>query len=666
MIKKVRDLCASFPRTKKTPSGLDMVAEAVFSQDDSSSFVQSREPPERLYGIDIDRGQVTAPNPCFPGFSEYGPNERYLINKVFWGKSPLLYLVGGIGAGKTRFLHFLVREVWPTMKHDGDWPSRNCPWIVYIDFNDEIAPLLSDAKSDVSNDVLVKILCMRVRAKLADIITSVDEEVCEVWEHLLGARRSSAPNIVNNAVEYIALQVRDQDAGTSALQKDLDEVLRRRRAIRDRLLSRPDLEPAYVAALLRYVREKHFRGHERCFLLIVDNVDIAPELVQHSIRSVLQPFVLKAQVKTIVAARQTTFYQQFDESISVPAESAPYCGASPLHVVSARLAAVRARPQGFCEGVAANVIPRVVTAVESLSILLSQGLLKEFFQDICGRSVRHGLLLAQRLLDNSVFDVAGEGRLELTGSDVQRALLCGREGTFIWSRESYLENVFEVNEFPAGSYLVKLRILRMADTKAEGERLGRMTDVLQAFGYSLDLLCTALNELMLKTKRLLWNDCVQEFSTAKDLLTHRRSAVSISSRGQGYCRQLFRMIGYIQEVMLDTSGESERLGTNWDYSERDHRLSLVQKFIRLLFDEDCREVAIFHSTLGATEYARVSPGCQLLSEEILRGVKGDVERILGNEESQFAIDHKKVYEDLLIRAENYAAELARAAKILRQ
>jgi hypothetical protein len=368
---------------------------------------------------------------------------------------------------------------------------------------------------------------------------------------------------------------------------------------------------------------------------------------------------LKAGLKTIVAARQTTFYQQYDETVSFPADRAAYCGASPLDVVNVRLGAFLKNPGPFCGPMDPSTLPRIVPVGKAIERLLGHKSFKEFLADLCGLSVRHGLLLAQRLLNNSVFDPLGQDKLELTISDLKRAVLCGTDATFEWSRASCLENVFQVHESARSSYLIKLRLLTLARARDGGERLGTLIDTLQGFGYDLRLVCDALNELMLKTKRLLWNDTVEEFRGPEDLLVHRRSLTSVSTRGLGYVRRTFTRVEYIQEVMLDTRVEADRVGRGWRYSERDERLALLQAFVRLIFEEDLREVNTFLDKRGAAEYVRSFGGGWLPSADMLRGLKGDIGRILSGEQSQFAVDHMKGYEDLLIRAENFEAKLER-------
>jgi len=69
----------------------------------------------------------------FPG--NYGPNERYLINKILFSPYNLICVVGGIGVGKTTFSYYFMDVVMKKLRHELP-PSSHCPCPIYFNFVD--------------------------------------------------------------------------------------------------------------------------------------------------------------------------------------------------------------------------------------------------------------------------------------------------------------------------------------------------------------------------------------------------------------------------------------------------------------------------------------------------------------------------------------------------
>lgn len=651
MYRRVRDLCSKFPKTARPQSALDNVATRLFKPAGNDIFLHS--PHRFTTGADE---MTSLKSSVVPEFDSYGPNEKFLVNKIINGPDQLLYITGGIGVGKTSFLRFFRSKVLPVLVHERHPRQQFCPRVVYFNFNEEMQPGFD--KIEIQPLVLEK-LCTRMAAALGNTFFNLEQEIETVWEDMLREDHPDLPT--NHAIEYIRVRTRDLEAETVHLLEHRVETLNRRKRIRQEIQENRVMRSEYIAALVRYVKERRFSGHPCCFLLIVDNVDIRPPLEQHALRAVLQPFVLHSGIKTVITARENTYYQRFDGPASVPADRVTYRGARPWDVVNRRLQELTEHTADFSEDLTSDAVHKLAESARTIQRVFAHSAVRDLFEDLCGDSVRTGLVLGQRLVANSVFNplTLGEtGRSErLRIGEVARALLVGEDATFSWSAKSRIENVYQVDARDTESYFIKLRILAclLDGDKPHRVQLGMMIELLHGFNYSLGLINAALNEMMLHQKYLIWSDSVLEFQGEEDLIRQAHSELSISPTGIGYGLRLFRRLEYIQEIMLDTTVDSEGMGTGWDYSRLDDRFRLVQAFARRLFEEDRREMRVFCSKFGPADYLKAFRTRGLLSLEVLETLREDIGRILGEstpQASDFVHEHLAVYDDLIIQARN--------------
>ena len=302
---------------------------------------------------------------------------------------------------------------------------------------------------------------------------------------------------------------------------------------------------------------------------------------------------------------------------------------------------------------------------------MSAQVFQELFVSLCGHSVRKGLLLAQHIVCNSVYDPSKiqQGSSGNIG-DILRAILVGTDCIFQTNPENIIENIFNVEPYPGKSYLLKVRILRLISYAGNnGITINRMIDNVSCFGYTLPMLCDALNDLKSLHKRLIWSDGVRlNFDGEDDLVSRGSTRLYITTAGQGYTTNLISNIDYIQEVMLDTKVDSDVFGSGWDYSSMEDRFELVLRFLTALNHQDQAEVNAFIAMQGVDEYNSVFGGPHLVTTSMLSTTKSRVERILTSiiEHSlsgerrttliHFKETHLGIYIDRIITSRNFESE----------
>jgi hypothetical protein len=443
-------------------------------------------------------------------------------------------------------------------------------------------------------------------------------------------------------------------------------VLAKRKAIREQLITDLSRRESYVALLMHYIRTTFYTDRPGCFAIIIDNVDREPSLTQQQVKMVMKPFAKASGVRTVINTRQTTYYQQFDDGVSDPMDRVPFCGRPPATVVLRRLDNLLAHPEGATRHCARAIVPDLLVGIQRVRMELERdGRLHQLFSALCGRSVRKGLLLAQRLIDNSVYDLVRER--DFNTSDMERALLVGTAETFVGDPSNIVENVFEVMGHRKGSHFIKIRILRALRHAGDaGLKVNGLLDLMNRFEYDLPLTCSAINDLKREQKRLLWSDARKgEFEDETVLVSHGQSQLTISSIGEGYDELLPCSLSYVQEVMLDTAIEPADFGRGWDYGSLEDRFMLVLRFLRLLHEEDAREMRICMANAGPHEYESWFGRREIVSKDIIVGVRASVGAILGKIHSRgtrhdfdsFREEQLQAYDDLYLRAENVERQI---------
>jgi type IV secretory pathway ATPase VirB11/archaellum biosynthesis ATPase len=94
-------------------SKIHIPADLIFHQstewdDLKFYYLMSKDIPTKRFGIRVDQKYLNYKNEKIKNFKHYGPNEQYLLNRIFDGPKNIIYIVGAIGSGKTTFIDFLL------------------------------------------------------------------------------------------------------------------------------------------------------------------------------------------------------------------------------------------------------------------------------------------------------------------------------------------------------------------------------------------------------------------------------------------------------------------------------------------------------------------------------------------------------------------------------
>lgn len=668
----LRELCSKFPKVSKPQNALDNVAAKLFLTNHDIPFVQSKVFVDERYGLSAENSILGHHNEIFPNYDVLGPNEKFLINKVFFSPSYLLYIIGGIGVGKTRFAHFMMSEVIPQALEIDSNAKEHKPCIVYYDFLQEGSKIPERLDSNSIRTIFLDSFCDQIEAEIYSLkFFDLEQEIGTIWDAIIDEYENIRRK--PSSVSHIISQMNVYEATHDQLAKDYKVVIEKRKTIRQKIASDLGQRLSYLGVLLQYIKNYYYSNNPIGVTVIIDNVDREPSLIQQAVKLIAKSFARISTCRTIINARQTTYYQQFDDGSSDPIDVVPYCGPLPLDVVNERIDDFLSNPKRFENFYSPQLMPNLIEGMRFIrDHYMTTQVFHELFDSLCGHSIRKGLILAQNIVCNSVYDptLIQQGSSVSIG-DFLRAILVGTDDIFQANPEHIIENIFNVESYPVKSYLLKVRILRLIKNAGNnGITINRMIDVMNCFGYSLPMLCDALNEMKSQNKRLIWSDGVRlNYDGEDDLVSRGSTRLYISTAGKGYITNLISNIDYIQEIMLDTKVDSDVFGSGWDYSSLEDRFELILRFLTVLNRQDQAEVGAFVNIRGINEYKSLFGDNHLVTTNMLTMTKKRVERILNSiieryssgerriSMVHFKDTHLRIYADRIITSQNFESEL---------
>lgn len=661
MFRKIKNLCQkpqAQPQQQHSLQVRDNPAATIFGQGTGNYFVLSNHAPKAIYNVKVDENidykyELKYRDTHLPGFEILGPNEKYVVHKIFYSPNQLVCVIGGIGVGKTSFSEYLVETLIPKYFHASENCDHHCPGVVYFDFNAYNNVTFPKGNEEVAEINFVRLLSALINDSLIrGKFFSISEQVGEVWNEILKDPSYYKKN--NSALTELRGRLHADELEEDDFNKRSDEVIGRRKKIQAEIIT-SKFALDYFAAILNYVKGKYYAIKTPCLCLIIDNVDRESPGIQRVIERIVRSFTEQCDVKVIFNIRQTTYHQGSIDKVSRLVDRVPYCGPIPLEIVYSRIdnfvnmGSIYERCLEHYEQEGLDVLREKLKYIKEN--FLKTDRFTNFFQSLCGHSVRKGLMIAQNLILNSVYNPleiptsreggskAADGK-ELRMGDIIRALLIGPSETFSYG--GIVENIFQTQAEQNASHFIKLRILKAVNRVGnDGIRIGRLVSALKDFEYSEDLIIDSLDEMLADLKRLIWTDTSSsEDDSSEYLIKHKPNArIFINSIGEGYMNFLCKNVDYVQEVMMDTSVEGSHFGTGWNPRLIDDRLTLVLRFCEYLFRKEQLEIKKYFKERKPNDYERIFGDGNLISLEIIREISEDVTGRNGILE--FVIKHSK-------------------------
>lgn len=661
-MKKIKDLVKTYPLKTEMQNIFDNVAEHVFNTDEITEYmysdrVESRWPSNENY--------ANAKNEQYPLFDSYGKNEQYILNHITFTKKNILFLIGGIGVGKTSFIKHFIENIQPTKHHEC---TKKCIYQkdggfhIYIDFNlIRRCSFQSGDAAAIYSDIS-KILIIELKNVINKIVPDKKIQIVDLWDKIIEKG--------NLSVNFKNIENQLQDGRLLLTDLNPENELKLRISILTEISKNVDDELTYLCEILNYLICNAVAG--KCFFIIIDNIDIYSLKVQNIAKDIIVTQFAKTKAQVILSVRQSTYCALFEHSFArEAADTVPQLGPQPSEVVKNKLQHFLAQPDKYLKSVDLSAVQKksfLDNATLIYSFIDKNSEVYTFINSISGNSIRKAIILSRNLITNCVYDLTKD---TITVSKIQRALMIGNVSSFSWSNDSLIENLYHVDNYRENCYYTKMRILRMLSIREfpNGLEINKVIELLIAFKYSYDHIRYAINELLQESKRLIWSNTKLNFESSDEMLALKDGKLFISSSGIQHQKWLFKNFTYFQEIALDLYVDSNNFGIGgYDYTDIVNRFKILKKLIKVFFEQDIKEVSNFVDKYSYARYRKYFEGTALISEELMDSIKKSFDdiyrykqdqRTVNNELKEFYAEFCYDYDSMKTIAHNFKEDLDR-------
>ena len=504
----------------------------------------------------------------------------------------------------------------------------------YVDFNQRIYKDIK--KPEEAKEKILTEICNAIDAFIIrERILTKNQEVYDFWnDSLFGSHPDLNSSPAFNLITRLM-------ADKASDPNDFSSV-----GITDRLQIRKAVEVNieifydYLLWFSRFIINKVYCGNRKCFVICIDNLDIADAIVQRAIVNAILFRTMHDYPTIVIPLRPETFDKHSPAAGII--ERRTHKGPSVLRVVMDRIDRFVRNPLEY----------RRFEHLKTREFELVHSYLKEILErlrgvprtplaamldELSGEDIRMALILCQN------FALVPPEVLRLKSMkfrDLIIALANGRNysGQFNWKNCKYIENLFYLYDYEGNTnfhrYLIKLRILKYLLAQAEGRR--RVEDLNQLavfFKYADDMVRRAVNEMMVSRKQLIRSTGCDHY-TYENWVTSAQDIIKITQKGRNYGSRLSGNADYIELVCKDATVDSAKFLAGYDNRVLLDRLRLLMHFLTMLVEIDHDEMKYALSDFEKERLFVESFGETILTWDVLSVAIGTIFKILNEKIAQ--------------------------------
>jgi ABC-type oligopeptide transport system ATPase subunit len=502
--------------------------------------------------VETDIGDLTK--------KKMGLYEKLLWNKLVHPPQNVLFIVGGVGCGKTTSSQLIVGIMKDTPGHCRDFEKcqdklplcRRRRLHIIMDF-DEIE-YKYEQDFEEARQKFIYDLSTRMSSNLYGILKPEEKfEFIDFWNYEIerqyeeGSLQGAFSEIVNEMHYRIGFN----------WQKIIDDIaIDIRKEVFNKITEDPNLFLDYQCRFCRYVIERVYGGRRQCIFVILDNIDCASPALQAAVREVLVSYQKRFGNTFMVCLRPETLLAKPSGVAAYIIDIEPHCGPEPFDVVVDRLKRFVDNPAPFfrpgeLEKELENHAHELAKEVyKHLTDKKSEKIVRKFIESLAGSNIRNALIMATNLLKLKIRE------RDFAPHELNRALISPPYERYSRSPLNPVENIFHVEGSPEGRLLVKPRILQsMRLDNRHTRTISELLTMCQSFGYKPEIICKACNEMMEPAHQLIISNAKIEY-TLSDFLSSENDKFMLTYAGIGYADKLMYDLDYIQTVMFDCVVES--------------------------------------------------------------------------------------------------------------
>jgi len=549
-----------------------------------------------------------------------GLYEKLLLNKMSKPPQNVIFLVGGVGSGKTMSI-LLIKEIMQDGQHNCHQDFHLCNKTrlhIAMNFNDIPYKNISNYGEAVTK--FTQDLVLRLSVNLHDTLKISDTlEFLDYWNYEISKQRKEGGLEHSFAVIVDEMQ---QKEGVN-WEKKGESAIETQKEIKLYIKENPFLFLDYQCRLWRFILEKVYKGKRSCIFTIIDNFDSASPAVQAAVRDVVISHSKRFGNTFLVCLRPETLMAKPVGIAAYVIDVEPHCGPEPFDVIIDRLKRFIDDPKSFFE------IEELPEYLENHAIKLGKEIyknfsmnyiIKEFIECIAGSNIRCALILATNLFKNP------RGEYNFGPHELNRSMISPSYKHYEWEENNCVENIFHVQGFTENQYLVKGRLLKYLRTGERNTRtIGDIVILLKSFGYKRQLIYKAFMEMMKPAHQLIISNAKSEYFP-EDFLQSDNDRILLTYAGIGYADNLINNLTYISMVMPDCLLETLNL-YKINYGQLIPRFRLLIKFLGRLNEKDFDEIRYLRNKYGLDMYTQLF-GNTMLTLDIILNVTDSLHHIL--------------------------------------
>lgn len=570
---------------------------------------------------------------------------KFIENPVEEINHPLLIIIGGIGTGKSTTIQFALEDANICL---GCAPKELCsgdhPLMIYIDFFKEESEVDKPAAADNIEDLEIEyedkpqitesdfwLFIKQALDIFIDDNLEPNEEITKFWPWLLGDPKRLVFDELYAKLHHNKYLFKDIASNSTQLYKIRNDIF---------LEFSSENVCKYKLLQLAYIR-RNVEG--KCNLLIFDNIDSLPPRLQRKTIT----FALKAcqilNSKAILPMRPHTF--ELNNHAASFMEVIDHWTPDIFDVLIRRNEIFSTYNQ-----TASNISVYMKKLIDVISV---NSYRKEIFLATSGSSSRFALRNLYNLMVSPLIVTSNNFKCcETMGSnEFYYAFFCS-EVSYQRMYERNFTNLFNLRINHRSSYYsnIKLRIiyfLQKAENK--GLMIKTLTSELLNYGYEEIEIISAINDLMLNRKPIIWSNNVLQYDQNNIFHNHY---ILITPLGIEYYQKALKHIYYFRECIVSQDKKREYKMQNWlircrevlykleslDYKETYHYLTQMPEDSYKMYHDGYNSItSILWSKLhdSLVNFSRISGVTfDLLHEEY---IKNNIKR-MGN--------NKKLSEDV--------------------
>jgi len=506
---------------------------------------------------------------------------------------PIVLLVGSVGSGKSSSVRYAMHKanICRGCILEKSCP-KNYPDRVLVDFLKFMKNLDHESEEQEEYEVteeVYDIFWQHIINILDESINNemtLEKEVREFWPWLVNYKNK------HHSFYYFIDIYRDEIL-------DAKTPFNRLRSLRDKFrmnLLRKDLayyKLFHIAFLRNELKVK-------CNFLLFDNMDTLPPLLQREIVKFCEDAYTHLSSKSILLVRPLTYLRNRDGGNFM--EKIDHSKASLKEVFLERLKRLQ-KDKLFGEDTRVKNAKSLISSLEkAIQIFPNNRTYSDVFVSTSGRSIRFGLKNFYNFLLSPLLITHREGteleEIKIDANKFFQAYFCG-ENDPQWIDDKNFVNLFSESHSATTKYLSNLK-LRIIDIMCRHDiiQTNELVDSLESFGYKIHSITKALNDLLRNRKALIWSSHVTSYEL-KDIRDCDHHIIRLTELGFRYYKKLLTYLNYLRECFVPIDGYRHFGGAE--------NLSNIYKFVKLMEEEDLKQIEHFIICKGLFEYEKLYP-----------------------------------------------------------